>query len=128
MKYRQILQLRDRLQLINLIDVLERMGGDSELLHEVAGDFLKSYEETFEAVVRAIETENADDLQHNAHALKGAVRNFGAEKVEAAAYRLEMMGQQSQFEGSGAALACLRTTLADLRPEMELLAREQGSV
>ena len=94
-----------------------------EALREAAGDYLKTYEELLEAVERATEAKNADDLRRSAHSLKGVVRNFCAQDAQAAAYRLEMMGRFAEFDGSYAALACLRVALDDLRPEMELLAQ-----
>ena len=64
-----------------------------------------------------------DGIRRAAHSLKGAVRSLGARDAQAAAYRLEMMGRLSDFEGSYAALACLRLALEDLKPEIELLAQ-----
>ena len=123
MELQQILQLVEQLQLINLIHALERTGGDGDLLRDAARDYLDSYEELLEAVVQAAEEKDPASLRQSAHSLKGAVRNFGAREAQAAAYRLEMMARLSEFEGSYAALACLRVTLEDLRPEMELLAQ-----
>jgi HPt (histidine-containing phosphotransfer) domain-containing protein len=122
MTHQEISRLVEQLELINLVRALERTGNDAELLREVAGDFLDTYSEVFDAVVRAIEDRNGAALQRSAHSLKGAVRNFGAEKAQTAAYRLEAMGRLWEFEGSEAAVACLRRALEDLRPEMELLA------
>ncbi len=119
----QISQLQRQLQLINLQTALERLDGDIELLSEVAQDFLDTCEEAYAAVTRAAEAKNAAELQHAAHSLKGAVRNFGAEEAQAAAYRLEMMGRLNEFDGSEAALVSLRLTLDDLVPEMARLAR-----
>jgi HPt (histidine-containing phosphotransfer) domain-containing protein len=125
MERAQISQLETQLQLIDLHAALERLGRDTDLLGEIAEDFLETYEEAYEAVVRAAEAKDAPELQLTAHSLKGAVRNFGAQEAQAAAFRLEMMGRLSEFEGSVAALACLRITLEDLRPEMELLAQRE---
>ena len=123
MNRQQILQLVEQLQLINLLHALERTGGDGDLLRDAARDYLDSYEELLETIVLAAEKKDPDSLRQNAHSLKGAIRNFGARGAQAAAFRLEMMGRLSEFEGSYAALACLRVCLEDLRPEMELLAQ-----
>ena len=122
----QILQLVEQLQLINLVHALERTEGDGEVLRDAARDYLESYEEMLDTVSRATEEKDPTLLRRSAHALKGAVRNFGARQAQAAAYRLEMMGRLSEFEGSYAALACLRVALEDLKPEMETLAQRQA--
>jgi HPt (histidine-containing phosphotransfer) domain-containing protein len=93
------------------------------LLGAAAQDFLDTYEESYQAVVRAAEAKNTQQLQLSAHSLKGAVRNFGADAAQAAAYRLEMMGRLSVFEGSDAALICLQVMLEDLAAELERVAR-----
>ncbi len=123
MEHERISRLQTQLQLINLHAALERLGGDMDLVSEIAQDFLDTHQEAYQAVVRAAESKNASELQLTAHSLKGAVRNFGAEAAQAAAYRLEMMGRLSDFEGSDAALICLRVTLEDLAPEMSRLAQ-----
>jgi HPt (histidine-containing phosphotransfer) domain-containing protein len=119
----QISHLEMQLQLIDLQSALECLDGDTALLGEIAGDLLENYEEAYDAVVRATEAKDAPQLERAAHSLKGAVRSLGARDAQAAAYRLEMMGRLSDFEGSYAALACLRLALEDLKPEIELLAQ-----
>ncbi len=122
MEPEQISRLRTQLQLINLHAALDRLGGDMDLVSEIAQDFLDTYQEAYQAVVRAAEAKNAQELQLTAHSIKGAVRNFGAEAAQVAAYRLEIMGRLNEFEGSDAALICLQVALEDLAPEMARLA------
>ena len=108
--------------LIDLDGALERVGGDEELLCEAAQLFLDTCDESFTAVVDAAEAGDSEALTGAAHALKGAVRSFGAEEAQEAALRLEMMGRNHQVEDLRQPLVALRQALDRLRPVMGRLA------
>jgi len=108
--------------LINLYAALERLGADEELLCQAAQEFLDAVEDSYQAVVRAVEAGDASALRIAAHSVKGAARNFGAYTAQHAAYRLEIMGQLNDLEGADSALVLLRSCLDDLKPEMRRLA------
>jgi HPt (histidine-containing phosphotransfer) domain-containing protein len=101
---------------------LGRVGGDEELLKEIAEIFLEQCPEELAEIRRAIEAQNPEAVQEAAHSLKGAVGNFGAKTAFDAAYRLELMGRKGNLSGSGEALTELEKALADLNPELSKLA------
>jgi len=79
---------------------LERVGGDEELLKEIADLFIGDAPQLLEAIRVAIEANDGSALHRAAHSLKGSVANFGAEKAVEKALELELMGKSSQLDGA----------------------------
>src|SRR5439155_3294376 len=72
--------------------LLDRFGGDMELLHEIVGLFREDAPLQLEEVREALAAGDAVRLARAAHKLKGAVANFGPSPALDAAFRLEMQG------------------------------------
>jgi HPt (histidine-containing phosphotransfer) domain-containing protein len=102
---------------------LERVGGDSELLQEMAQLFLQEYPSQLEAVRAAVRERDAKALERSAHSLKGSVGNFGAAAAQDAALRLEMLGRRGELVEVDQALVHLEVVLDLLEPEMLSLAQ-----
>ncbi len=100
---------------------LSRVGGDAELLKEIALLFLEDYPQSLRELREAIETGDAKRVERAAHGLKGSVSNFGARTAVEAAYRIETMGRAEQLTGVEPALRMLERALAALRPNLEAL-------
>jgi HPt (histidine-containing phosphotransfer) domain-containing protein len=100
---------------------LSRVGGDSELLKEIAVLFLANYQvwlgELREAAIRG----DAKGVENTAHGLKGSVSNFGAHAAVEAALQLETLGRNRDLTGVSTSLAALESALEALRPELESL-------
>ena len=58
---------------------LDRLGGDEELLQEVAELFLEEYPPLMTQIRSAIDNGNSQELERSAHSLKGSVANFGSD-------------------------------------------------
>jgi two-component system, sensor histidine kinase and response regulator len=101
---------------------LERLGGDAELLREVAGLFLEEYPMLMDEIHAAMVSGDGESLQRAAHSMKGAVSNFGAEDVYEAAFALEKMGRAGDFTTMENSIRCLADALENIRPALELLA------
>ena len=97
---------------------LARVGGDAELLQELADLFLTDYPRSLAALHVAIDARDPLACREEAHGLKGAVANFGAAEAVEAALRLEMLGREGHFEGAPAALSALEQALATLHHEL----------
>jgi HPt (histidine-containing phosphotransfer) domain-containing protein len=69
--------------------VLEQIGGDEELLHEIAQVFLADSPEIRQQLREALDSGDLHALHAAAHCAKSAVGNFGAQKAVAAALLLE---------------------------------------
>ncbi len=100
---------------------LIRVGGDIDLLKEIAVLFLDTYPEVLAEIRDAAGQKDAKALERTAHGLKGSVANFGAAPAVEAARSLEFMGRDSQLDGVSTALQNLEQALAALRPELEAL-------
>ena len=100
---------------------LERVGGDTELLHEIAQIFLEDYPRSLSELRDAAGQGDAHRVERTAHGLKGAAANFGAQPVVDAALALENMGRGGDLSGFSAALAALEQTLGRFKSELEEL-------
>ena len=100
---------------------LSRVGGDEDLLKEIAAIFLEDYPNSIQEIRTAIETGDAKRLETSAHTLKGSVANFGARVAVESALRLEQMGRAQHLEESSEMLRALEQALSALRPELEAL-------
>jgi len=103
---------------------LSRVGGDLELLQEIARLFLEDEANMFEAIETAAAGGDSKVLERAAHTLKGCVSNFGAAHAYEASLQLEKLGRAGEFAPVSDGLARLRTALDELRPELQALASE----
>ncbi len=100
---------------------LARVGGDAELLKEIAQLFLEDYPKAMEEIRAAADHRDAKELERSAHGLKGSVANFGATEAMEAARALETMGRAQQLVEVEQVIRTLELALAALRPELEAL-------
>jgi two-component system sensor histidine kinase/response regulator len=103
---------------------LSRVGGDAELLKEIAQLFIDDYPRAMEDIRQAVNRGDAKSLERSAHGLKGSVANFGAPTAVEAARKLESMGRAAQLakvEEVQQVIHTLELALASLRPELESL-------
>lgn len=101
---------------------LERLGGDEELLREVARLFLDEYPMLMNEIRSAAAARDASALERAAHSMKGSVSNFGTERVYDAAYALERMGRAGDLSTAGECIEQLETALAYIHPALLELA------
>jgi two-component system sensor histidine kinase/response regulator len=100
---------------------LSRVGGDVELLKEIAILFLDDYPKSLTELREAVKTRDAKRVERSAHGLKGSVSNFGARPAVDAALQLETMGRAQKLVEVEQVLHTLELALAALRPELESL-------
>jgi CheY-like chemotaxis protein/HPt (histidine-containing phosphotransfer) domain-containing protein len=93
---------------------LERVGGDLELLRELALMFIAEAPSWLEGLVNAVTAGDAAALKRVAHTLKGAVGTFGAKRASDAALRLEELGRKGNLAEAPAALAEAQEAVARL--------------
>ena len=109
-------QLQD--QVLERETALARVGGDIELLKEIAGLFLEEYPVALVDILQALATKDANLLERAAHGLKGSVANFGARAAVDAAFQLEQLGRTDKLDLAPPALADLERALACLHAEL----------
>lgn len=107
---------------LNSAVALERLGGDEELLREVAQLFLEEYPTLVADVRLAVSAGDADGLQRAAHSLKGSVSNFGADAAYEAAFALEMIGRSREMSRARNGLVALEEALEYIHPALLELA------
>jgi PAS domain S-box-containing protein len=103
---------------------LKRVGGDRELLRELAGVFLGECPRWMAELRQAVAGHDALTLRRVAHTLKGSMGQFGAEAAWAAALRLETMGRDGDLAGAPEACAALEEQLRRLLPVLAQLTKE----
>ena len=102
-------------------DALARVGGDTELLAEIAGLFLAEYPGLLAELRIAISEGDAKKLERTAHALKGSVANFGAKPAVDSASALERAGRAGDIALARGLIGGLEQVLAALHTELASL-------
>jgi PAS domain S-box-containing protein len=100
------------------------LGGDLQLIQELAGMFLVDCTQRLAEIKTAIDQKDAVRLSRAAHTLKGSVGNFAARSVVAAAERLEMMGRGQDLKDAGEAFSVLEREVSRLSDELRRIARD----
>lgn len=111
----------DSVAILNLAAALDRLGGDRELLEEVAQLFLDTSPDLFAEIGHAVQARDARALERTAHTLKGSVGNFGADAAFHAAFQLEKMGRSGNLTGVDEAYQALEAEMERLRPALAIL-------
>lgn len=100
---------------------MSRVGGDAELLKELAGLFLEEYPRLLAELREAHVQGDAKRVESTAHGLKGSVANFGAQPAVDAALIIEQLGRSGNLQGVGDVLQSLDLALLALRSELAVL-------
>ena len=79
-------------------EMLERLGGDSELLDDVLQVFLEECPRMLQEVRGAVEGGDPKTVRRAAHAMKGALLNISAAPSAAEADQLEELGCQERLD------------------------------
>jgi CheY-like chemotaxis protein len=95
-------------------EALARMGGDLELLHEIAEIFVDDTARQMAAIRAAIDEADSAGIRAAAHNLKGAAANLAAPGVVAAALALEQCGQRAALAEADAAWRRLQAEVGRL--------------
>jgi HPt (histidine-containing phosphotransfer) domain-containing protein len=106
---------------LNRALALERVGGDEELLREIAGLFLEDYPSLITQIEQAVAASDANSLERAAHSLKGSIANFGSDPAYHAAFELEQIGRNKNLEHAAEAYARLLSVMGHVCPELEAL-------
>ena len=109
---------------INKDEVMERVGGDVELLMEIVEIFIGDYPRLMSNIKNAITQSDSKGLERNAHALKGSVSNFAAASVYNIALGLEVMGRNNNMSGADEVYTGLEREIEQLICAFDLLRKE----
>jgi signal transduction histidine kinase/CheY-like chemotaxis protein/HPt (histidine-containing phosphotransfer) domain-containing protein len=89
-------------------DLLERLGGRSELIPRFVGFFCKGVEPQLEDLAVALAAGNADAVRQHAHAIKGAAGNISAQRIHQTAALLERAAKEGDLAKAPQQLAILQ--------------------
>ena len=103
---------------------LEVVDGDKDLFKEIALIFIKGLPQNTAVIRKAIAENNAQQVEHTAHSLKGSIGNFAAAMSYEASYRIERMGKDGNLEGARAALSRLEEELDKLQAAIRSFLKE----
>jgi HPt (histidine-containing phosphotransfer) domain-containing protein/PAS domain-containing protein len=103
--------------------LLERLGGDAELVREVAELYLHESPRLLGAARAALAGGDAPALARAAHSLKGTLTTLAAPRASTAALRLEQLGARGDLAGAAAALPELERCLEELGAGLDALRR-----
>jgi len=101
---------------------LSRVGGDANLLAELAGLFLAEYPQLLGEIGRGVQGMDAALVQNAAHQLKGLLAQFGADQARDCAWQLELAGKQANLDVARRVAEELQELMDLLRPELEAVA------
>ena len=88
---------------IDRVGLMERLGGDEDLLIDVVRLFLADCPVRLAAIKAAVDDRDAERIRTTAHALKGAAGNLSAQGLFDAARTLERLGTEGRLEPAEAA-------------------------
>lgn len=104
--------------------ILDRVGGDTELLGEIVALFLDDYPRLLSEIRDAFQQGDAERLEKSAHTLKGSVSNFAAEAAVQAALKLETIGRSRDVAEAPTAIMQLEKEMDRVREELVALSEE----
>jgi two-component system, sensor histidine kinase and response regulator len=114
-------------QVVDWAAVLDRTGGDTAFLAELISLFLDQKVQLLREIVLAVDAGNCNKLEHEAHALRGAIGNFSQQEAYKAALRLERLARDGKLSAVTQPLAdlkhglyCLERTLTKWKNAREL--------
>lgn len=102
----------DREALVELLD------GNAELVVRIINSFLDDCPDYLEGIREAIEKEDGEQLEREAHGLKGSAGSIRAKPASDAAAELETIGHSGDFSNAEPALETLEEEISKLTDEL----------
>lgn len=104
--------------------ILDRVGGDTQLLKEIVGLFAEDCPTLLGEIREAFQSGDSARLEQAAHTLKGSVSNFAAPAAMKAAQRLETIGRSRELMDAPQAIMQLEREMDWVRTELIALDKE----
>ena len=107
--------------------LMDRVGGDIQLLKEVLHLFFEDAEKSVETIGHALSRDDAAEVERAAHRLKGALSSMELRGTADRAAQLEQMGQSRQLAGAHQLMRDIASNIAQARPALEALTRQRAA-
>ncbi|MBS1874552.1 MAG: Hpt domain-containing protein [Acidobacteria bacterium] len=104
---------------------LSRVGGDLELLQEIALLFLSDSERMAREIESSVQARDPKALDRSAHTLKGCVSNFGAQRLYELSLALERMGRAGDLTNVDPVFNQLKSEINQLESDLRHLTAEK---
>lgn len=91
--------------IIDLLEVLERVQNDRELLAELIDIFLEDCPNKMNTIKECVKKKDFAQLRDTAHSIKGASGNISAKKLHAIFLQIEQAGKNNSLNGMEALLS-----------------------
>jgi CheY-like chemotaxis protein len=101
-----------------LSDPLSRVGGDAQLLSRMARTFLEDLPERLSKLQESIRQKDGEALAFDAHALKGSLSIFGADRAAGLCKELQEHGKSARYPEAARTFATLKEAIAELEPNL----------
>jgi len=111
-------------EVLDKVAALETVDGNRDLLARIGSRFIEKRGDYVGAIRGAIDHADPGELEQAAHALKGCVSNFSAERARRAASELERAGSTGDLTDVPALLRALEAELDALEPALRALCEE----
>ncbi|MCA9659000.1 MAG: response regulator, partial [Myxococcales bacterium] len=102
--------------------VLERLGGDRQLLRRIVDLFCESAPTLLRELEAAIARGDARRVKHDAHRLAGMLSNFNAAAAQGLARQIEERARDTVLDGCDELLVALRERIRRLERDLDALA------
>jgi len=97
-------------------EMLERLGGDTELLTDVLVVFLEECPRMMQEIRAAVDQGDPTSVRRTAHSIKGALLNISAAPAAAEADQLEQLGADERLAETAVVLDQLQSEIDRLEP------------
>jgi len=109
---------------VNLPELLARMAYDGELLQEILELFKEQFPKSRLSLLEALERGDMQQVQNEAHNLKGMLAGLSIMEGSSSAMRIERMATESAPEGIPEELTCLVNCVAVAQLDLDRACRE----
>ena len=108
-----------------LSDPLSRVGGDAKLLSQMARTFLEDLPERLAKLQKSIRQKNGETLAFDAHALKGSLSIFAADRAAALCKELQEHAKSARYSDATRTFSALKEAIAELEPNLRGYAEQK---
>ncbi|HIJ80875.1 MAG TPA: response regulator [Desulfuromonadales bacterium] len=107
------------LPVLDRAELIERLGGNADLIPRFTAMFVGSVDETMKQLVSAVAARDAEDVHRQAHTIKGAAANIGAHRIREYATRVDEMAKANDLREVDPAMAQLVAECERFRSEVQ---------
>lgn len=107
-------------------ELLNRVGGDKKLLRRMIQTFLRDSPQRLRDIRNAIQQKKGVQLGSLAHAFKGSLGIFGAEKAVQCCRRLQELGGRGSYAEATQVLDSLKEEIAQFEANLRVYAGQKG--